>query len=79
MDSKQVTDFGLSRFKATSESEKMTGQAGTYHWMSRECECRLGRERVCWRVFAGLPLIGTARRHGRGSSKVHFPSVAGLC
>ncbi|KAG5175500.1 kinase-like domain-containing protein [Tribonema minus] len=32
----KVTDFGLSRFKATSESEKMTGQAGTYHWMSPE-------------------------------------------
>ncbi|KAG5178782.1 kinase-like domain-containing protein, partial [Tribonema minus] len=32
----KVTDFGLSRFKATSESERMTGQAGTYHWMSPE-------------------------------------------
>lgn len=32
----QVTDFGLSRFKATSVSEKMTGQAGTYHWMAPE-------------------------------------------
>ncbi|CAN0479062.1 unnamed protein product, partial [Ectocarpus sp. 8 AP-2014] len=31
-----VTDFGLSRFKATSVSEKMTGQAGTYHWMAPE-------------------------------------------
>lgn len=32
----KVTDFGLSRFKATSETEKMTGQAGTYHWMAPE-------------------------------------------
>ncbi|CAM9905553.1 unnamed protein product [Ectocarpus sp. 8 AP-2014] len=32
----KVTDFGLSRFKATSVSEKMTGQAGTYHWMAPE-------------------------------------------
>ncbi|CAM9962151.1 unnamed protein product [Heterosigma akashiwo] len=29
----KVTDFGLSRFKATTASDKMTGQAGTYHWM----------------------------------------------
>ena len=37
----QVTDFGLSRFKATSVSEKMTGQAGTYHWMAPEVRKRL--------------------------------------
>lgn len=39
----QVTDFGLSRFKATSVSEKMTGQAGTYHWMAPEVRNSLDR------------------------------------
>ncbi len=32
----KVSDFGLSRFKAPTVSEKMTGQAGTYHWMAPE-------------------------------------------
>ncbi len=32
----KVSDFGLSRFKAPTKSEKMTGQAGTYHWMAPE-------------------------------------------
>jgi len=32
----KVTDFGLSRFKANTASEKMTGSTGTYHWMAPE-------------------------------------------
>jgi len=32
----KVTDFGISRFKANTASEIMTGQAGTYHWMAPE-------------------------------------------
>ncbi len=32
----KVSDLGLSRFKAPTKSEKMTGQAGTYHWMAPE-------------------------------------------
>ncbi|GMH84843.1 hypothetical protein TrVE_jg1506 [Triparma verrucosa] len=31
----KVTDFGLSRFKASND-DKMTGQCGTYHWMAPE-------------------------------------------
>ena len=31
----KVTDFGLSRFSASSD-DKMTGQCGTYHWMAPE-------------------------------------------
>jgi sterile alpha motif and leucine zipper containing kinase AZK len=53
----KVTDFGLSRFKATSVSEKMTGQAGTYHWMAVRaeqfpCAHRIFLEsRTVWKCF----------------------------
>eukprot|EP01029_Cantina_marsupialis_P011190 TRINITY_DN2507_c0_g5_i1.p1 TRINITY_DN2507_c0_g5~~TRINITY_DN2507_c0_g5_i1.p1 ORF type:complete len:1743 (+),score=567.30 TRINITY_DN2507_c0_g5_i1:97-5229(+) len=32
----KVSDFGLSRFRANSVSSVMTGQCGTYRWMSPE-------------------------------------------
>jgi hypothetical protein len=28
----QVSDFGLSRFGATSAFDRMTAMCGTYHW-----------------------------------------------
>jgi serine/threonine protein kinase len=31
----KITDFGLSR-RDQSQSELMTGQAGTFHWMAPE-------------------------------------------
>lgn len=50
----QVTDFGLSRFKATSVSEKMTGQAGTYHWMAPEVREMKGLGDPCCIPRGGL-------------------------
>jgi serine/threonine protein kinase len=41
----KVTDFGLSRFKATSVSEKMTGQVRI---QNQVLACRLVPIRPCW-------------------------------
>ena len=32
----KISDFGLSRFKAASASAVLTGQCGSFHWMSPE-------------------------------------------
>ena len=60
----QVTDFGLSRFKATSVSEKMTGQAGTYHWMAPEVRKKKPRN-LCCIFFSSFWAKRVANVHGR--------------